>query len=164
MTTTMRRNVLLIGSKNKSAEIIVVRDERAKAIGVSVLREYAEVLNACHLRHIFLILNQALTSHAVKDSRGEGSDPQISNIRWEIPNVGTLLYCCIDSSTTAVKHTVLPEHEIQLRELKLGKRGNWAKLKTTDPIARYFGCLKGDVMEYILKESQGMATELRICE
>jgi DNA-directed RNA polymerase subunit H (RpoH/RPB5) len=140
---------------------VVLRDQRSKPIGVSVLREYAEAVNNTSVRHVLLLVNKPLTAHAFKDTQGSGSDPEISKIQWEIPPLGNMLYACVEGK----KHKVLTEEEIKEREAQphLKSRQRWAKMELTDPVAMYYGCKKGDVVEFTLGGTQGIQPELRIC-
>jgi len=146
------------GDINKSAMTIYVENVQQEQlavffckddkVGVGPIRTYYELMSAKNIRRAIVVIGGRLTpwgKAALINARTAGD---------------ALLECFLEAELKfdITTHRMVPEHQVLSNEEKAEllkryklKDTQLPRMKTTDPISRYFGLQKGDVVRIIRK-------------
>ncbi len=156
------RNELVILVARKSDpndQIIVFFPDENKPVGVKPIRVLAEKMEEKKLGHAILVVQQKLTAFARSAIQEMGPKFEI-----EVFHESELI-------VNVTKHVLVPEHVPLTAEEKKSllnrykvKENQLPRIQQTDPVARYFGLKKGQVVKIIRpSETAGRYVTYRLC-
>lgn len=156
------RNELVILVTKKSDpndQIIVFFPEENKPVGVKPIRVLAEKMEEKKLGHAILVVQQKLTAFARTAIQEMGPKFEI-----EVFHESELI-------VNVTKHILVPEHVPLSAEEKKSllarykvKENQLPRIQHTDPVARYFGMKKGQVVKITRpSETAGRYVTYRLC-
>jgi DNA-directed RNA polymerase I, II, and III subunit RPABC1 len=149
-------NIMKCQSLKKQHDIVVVFliDE---SIGMKTIEFVDATMNSMNCSHYIVIYPMVLTSLAKKTmDKFKHRIEYFSHDELKINLMGHELMPKVIVLTTEEKNDLL--HSVRITESQL------PKIQSTDPMARYFGLTKGDVIRVIRKsETAGLTTVFRVC-
>lgn len=156
------RNELVVLVNKKSDpndQIIVFFPDENKPVGVKPIRVLTEKMEERKLTHAILVVQQKLTSFARSAIQEMGPKFEI-----EVFHESELV-------VNVTKHVLVPEHvpltpeeKKSLLERYKVKENQLPRIQQTDPVARYFGMKKGQVVKIIRpSETAGRYVTYRLC-
>ncbi len=152
--------VLLVNKKaDTNDQIIVFFPDENKPVGVKPIRMLAEKMEEKKLSRAILVVQQKLTAFARSAVQEMGPKFEI-----EVFHESELI-------VNVTKHVLVPEHVPLSAEEKKSllnrykvKENQLPRIQHTDPVARYFGLKKGQVVKIIRpSETAGRYVTYRLC-
>ena len=152
--------VILVTKKSDPADqIIVFFPDENKPVGVKPIRVLTEKMEERNLNHAILVVQQKLTAFARTAIQEMGPKFEI-----EVFHESELV-------VNVTKHVLVPEHvpltsdeKRSLLERYKVKENQLPRIQQSDPVARYFGLKKGQVVKIIRpSETAGRYVTYRLC-
>jgi DNA-directed RNA polymerase I, II, and III subunit RPABC1 len=151
--------ILVTKKSDPSDQIIVFFPDENKPVGVKPIRVLTEKMEERNLSHAILVVQQKLTAFARTAIQEMGPKFEI-----EVFHESELV-------VNVTKHVLVPEHvpltsdeKRSLLERYKVKENQLPRIQQTDPVARYFGLKKGQVVKIIRpSETAGRYVTYRLC-
>lgn len=152
--------VILVGRKSDpNDQVIVFFPDENKPVGVKPIRVLAEKMEEKKLSHAILVVQQKLTAFA-------RTAVQEMSPKFEIE-----VFHQSELIVNVTKHVLVPEHvplsaadKMSLLDRYKVKENQLPRIQQTDPVARYFGLKKGQVVKITRpSETAGRYVTYRLC-
>ena len=141
-----------IVEKGEQKEKVAIFWSDVEKIGMKQIKSYIDFMDDNEIDHIIILLKNQVTSFGKK---------AIEEFNINFPSKYIEFFEYIDLLINITKHSLTPKHtvlsEIEKDELvkkyNLKKSSQLPKLHTFDPIARYYGLKKGQIVKVLRQSS-----------